>query len=142
MAELGPGLEDAEAGVAQRQVLPIGRVDQRVEHRVFENGPPVAQVGLFGCAPARRPQSIHCGRHRRRRPFEIGTHLEAVVDVLRHRSAAEQAKHRHQPPRRETSTRPARKTEARAKACARARRTHRSTQVNEVFAQHGCTSVH
>ncbi len=43
--ELGAGLDDSQAGDLQRQVLPVGELDQAIERRVVERLPPQAVGG-------------------------------------------------------------------------------------------------
>ena len=87
----GPGLKDARAVLFQVDVLLVGMDDQIVEHGVIENAPPAAQVGsmaadadVAGFDPARRD----CGLGR----GVIGSHLEALVHVVRKARASTQAK--------------------------------------------------
>ena len=43
-AELGAGFENAGAGDSQGKILGVGVFDERVERRVVEDGPPLAQA--------------------------------------------------------------------------------------------------
>jgi hypothetical protein len=45
-AQHGPRLEYPQARDLERQVLPVGVLDEPVENRVLEDGPPLAQVRL------------------------------------------------------------------------------------------------
>src|SRR5437773_118694 len=46
-AELGARFQNAEARLAQGQVLLIGGLDEVIEDRVVEDGPPLAVVAAF-----------------------------------------------------------------------------------------------
>ena len=86
-AQLGPGLQHPAAGLAQGQVLLVGAADQRVEPRVVEYRPPLAQVVGVGS------HALVVGvdpllRHRRGGLTVVGPDLESVVDVLLERSAS------------------------------------------------------
>ena len=91
--QLGPGLKDAGAVLFQVDVLVIGMVDQVVEHGVVKNAPPAAQVGgmaadadIGGVDPTRRDRGLGGG--------VLGSHLEAVVNVVGKTRASAQAERR------------------------------------------------
>jgi hypothetical protein len=61
--ELGARLQHPHAGHAQVEVLPVGGLDQLLQDRVAEHGPPAAirlprgvERGIAGALPLRRPR--------------------------------------------------------------------------------------
>ena len=52
MRQLRPGLQDAEGGLAEREVLAVGVGDQSIQHRIVEDCPPAADVGRVVADPA------------------------------------------------------------------------------------------
>ena len=96
--QLGAGLKNAIARLAERQVLTAGAVDEAIERRVLEYGPPSGEVGRL-LADSRvggvDPMVFHTGR----RALVVRPHLEAVAQVL-HRAGASVQKEgrRHRSP--------------------------------------------
>ena len=78
---LGLGLEHARSRGLEIEILAVSRCDQRVEHRILKNGPPVAiargalDEPRIGTVDPRR-------RDLGRRLFEIGTDPEAIMHPL------------------------------------------------------------
>ena len=80
-AQLRPGLQNAEPGLAEREVLPIAAGDQVIEHRIVEDVPPGADVDAV------RADADVVGVDpllfdRRRRRAVIRSDLEAVGEIL------------------------------------------------------------
>ena len=77
--QLGPGLQDPHPGNPERQVLPVGGVDELVEGRIFECLPPVfvfCRRGLDSLVTGVHPGLLHLDR----RAHVVGPHHGAAQD--------------------------------------------------------------
>ncbi len=84
---LGPGLEYPIAGFAEREILAVRTVNQLVEFRIVEYGPPAGEdfrVGLRANVRGVDPVLSHAGTRR----LVVRSDLEAVVKILAHARAA------------------------------------------------------
>ena len=77
--QLGPGPQDPHPGDPERQVLPVGGVDELVEGRIFEGLPPVfvfCRRGLDPLVTGVQPGLLHLDR----RAHVVGPHHGAAQD--------------------------------------------------------------
>ena len=72
-----PGLDHAQAGRTQREVLLVRLMDQSVQHRVFEHGPPFADL-----------RGLLCKRRRGLEPCWVNVRLRAYI-VRAHRASGQ-----------------------------------------------------
>ncbi len=84
---LGPGLEDTGSRQTQVDVPFVSGLDQVVQNRITEDGPPSTVVGRGALDPGVLGIDPR-GRHRRRRAPVVWPDFEAVLDEFRQGGAA------------------------------------------------------